>query len=40
VRVKTVRNILTNGLDQQTLTASEQTTLPLHDNVRGAAHYH
>jgi len=40
VRIKTVRNILTNGLDQQALHAAEPTTLPTHDNVRGAAHYH
>ena len=39
-RVKTIRNILSNGLDQQAINASTQTSLPLHDNVRGAHHYH
>jgi transposase len=37
---RTLVNILEHGLDQQPLHATEQTTLPLHDNVRGAHHYH
>lgn len=39
VRVKTLRNILRNGLDKDVLTATQQS-LPLHDNVRGPHHYH
>lgn len=40
LRVKTVRNILENGLEQQPLTAPADTSLPAHDNLRGAHHYH
>jgi len=39
-QLKTVRNILQNGLDQQALTPLESATLPAHDNIRGAHHYH
>jgi transposase len=39
VRVKTIKNILRNGLDSEAIT-DEQQSLPLHDNVRGPHHYH
>jgi transposase len=37
---KTVKNILSNGMDRHTLPAAgPESTLPLHENIRGAACY-
>jgi transposase len=34
-----IRNILERGLDKQTNTANEPSTIPAHDNIRGKDHY-
>jgi len=37
---RSVSSILASGLDRQQLTAPAQSSLPLHDNVRGPDYYH
>lgn len=41
-RYRSVKSILDNGLDRQAFndTGTEQSALPLHDNVRGPQYYH
>ena len=38
---RTVKSILDNGMDRQPLPGKPiQTSLPLHENVRGSDYYH
>lgn len=39
ISYKTIENILTSNLDKLEAPVSIQTTIPLHDNIRGSAHY-
>jgi len=34
-----IKNILERGLDKQTPLPDNNTTIPLHDNIRGKDHY-